>query len=229
VAVTYFGYCNSDGTPLAGSTDGNNDDTIVFWMAATAPGTGSLDVVEFNFFGHRRDAGNATLRMAIYDSAGTTLIKQSTTFVVSNGSPDAWQAGDTTLYPGILTGGTTYNLSFTIGSAAGINSTHAKLLGPTNLFAKLSTDYTGGYPAALPTTPDTNNAMYTFRIGTQPASVFLPDSWLSYSVMPPKPLRPWRDQGMVAHTQIPIADPRIPQGFPVHPSGYYRRTRLLSS
>jgi len=53
--------------------------------------------------------------------------------------------------------------------------------------------------------------------------------WLGYTAMPPPPPPHRLHQGMLAHTPIPIADPRIPQGFPVHSSGFYRRTRLLSS
>jgi hypothetical protein len=153
---TYFG-----GTP---GTQANNDSGYTAWGTYTCPGSGSQAVTVCGAYGHAISTTPVNLRIAIYDSAGTTLIAQSAAFTgVHNGGVNIWQYAPISA---TLTGGASYKLALSIGSAGWSCEAMTSSITDGNYEP---VDYTsGGFPASLPT-PDNQYYMYPLRIGVDAA------------------------------------------------------------
>ena len=162
MAVTYFGGCDSAGAPSG--TASNNDNGITFWRAYTCPGTGNQVVTLLESDIHTA-AGNTVLRLAIYNSAGTSLLAQGNSATITNTGADAWSGGAVS---GItLVGGTNYILAWTVAGVASGYSDHAD---DTRSYGSYKfAEYTGGFPASLPSA-DGSYLMYPIRCGVEPAA-----------------------------------------------------------
>lgn len=149
--ATYFGLCDSAGNP-SGAAAANTGGAETDWngtQAYTCPGSGSQTIVEIS--ADVKNVTNYNIRLAIYDTAGTTLIAQGTAAVAVSGAADSWQGhltqANITPNPASLTGGTNYLI---VVSASGDMQTNHALSGASGIGQFAAADETAGYPASLP-------------------------------------------------------------------------------
>src|SRR5260370_29470690 len=113
MATTYFGLCDSAGNPTGAAasntggaeTDWNDSGTV--W---TCPGSGTQVVQEIT--ADVKNVTNYNIRLAIFNTAGTTKIAEGTAAVAVTGAADSWQGhigqGNITPHPANLVVGTNY-------------------------------------------------------------------------------------------------------------------------
>ncbi len=167
MAVTYFGLCNSDGTPTDTGSDSTAGTPIIIWnnhssFPFTCPGAGTQNVVELSAMVHLV-SGTPHIRMAIYSTDYSTVVAQGTAEVTVSGASDSWQGHMTAASVGnaTLTGGTAYVLVY--GHDGDAASDHVK----TSAGYYNTTDKTGGYSGALPA--GSNGYIWPVRCGVEPA------------------------------------------------------------
>lgn len=175
--TAYFGAVDASGNPSG--TSSNNDVNVVFWRAYTCPGTGQKQVTALEAMMNYGTAVSP-LRMAIYDAAGTTLLAQGTAAWNPANATDTWEghvgAGNLSVNPLILDGGTDYIIALTFGSGlSGSACTHVD--GTRSAANHAAYDYTGGFPASLPAVQNTFSH-YAVRVTVEdsesPPSLLLP-------------------------------------------------------
>lgn len=164
--ATYFGLCDSAGNP-SGAAAANSGSAETDWNGTqtyTCPGSGSQTIVEMS--ADLKNVTNYNIRLAVYDTAGTTLIAQGTAAVAVSGAADSWQGhltqADITPNPATLTGGTNYLI---VVSASGDMQTNHALSG-SGQFAAV--DETAGYPASLPAGTG-SSVLFPVRVGVSAA------------------------------------------------------------
>ena len=180
MAITYFGVCNSDGTPLIANPNQDFDGSPFLYYngdAYVCPGSGNQVVQDLTVYCY----GNLDVRLGIYSSDGTTLIAEGTSAVTIIGSDDSvwrWQghigqanikaAG--TSNPAILVGGTSYKLA--VADNAGDPSPWIRIgmLGSGTPHYEISHNYISGMPSSI-TTYDYEYGNGEFmRVGVSPAA-----------------------------------------------------------
>jgi len=141
--AVFFGACDSAGNPT-GATTGNTGGAETDWNGTqtfTCPGSGSQTVQEISAFVKKNTAYN--IRLAIFDSAGTTLIAQGTAAVAVSGAADNWQGhlaqANITPNPATLTGGTNYKIAIT---SSGDTTSDHWITGASGIGLFVSTDFT---------------------------------------------------------------------------------------
>lgn len=179
MAVTYFGHCNSDGTLKTGETPaslgtgwtGVTARNAPAAYAFTCPGTGTQDVISLGHYVKYSTGTADHIRMAIYDTAGTTLIGQGSAEITVDNAAVAWRehtaftngAGDA-ITPQ-LAGGTAYMILVTYDGGV------TEPWGWTDWGAlygnRISADYTAGFPASLGAGV-ANDYLQTMRCGVEP-------------------------------------------------------------
>lgn len=164
--IGYFGDCNSAGT-VTHTGPQNSDSSVTFWTAFTCFGSGPQTSTEAGFYGHSGSAGGTNIRIAIYNSGGTSLIAQSNDFLLNqNSNNDYWS---NTSISANLTGGTSYIVALTV-SANGIITGNTD--GTTSTANWVAADYTqataspGTFPSSLPS-PGGAWYMYPVRVKVQ--------------------------------------------------------------
>lgn len=167
--MTYFG-CQT----------GSSLQYIGPWTAWTGvgyacPGSGLQNVIELSMNCYIY-SGSPTIRLAIYNSAGTTLIGQGSAAVTVTGASLTYQGHMTGAQCNNmqLTGGTTYLLVATIKTATQVAFGYdAAYPGGTTSYIQ-SGDYTGGFPGSI--TPTNTGSPYEnqIRCGVTPAAVMNP-------------------------------------------------------
>lgn len=163
--TVYFGTCDSAGNPT-GSTGNNDNGPQLWWASYVCPGSGNQTIVEAAVCAHQLNASPDVqgVRMAIYDSAGTTLITYSDKAILRNNTATAyWQACPNIV--GTLTGGTTYKVALTWDSAGnGIASIYCGGVN-SGSYASPGVEYTAStWPSSLPSSGG-NYYMYPVRVG----------------------------------------------------------------
>src|SRR5258708_5241735 len=168
MATTYFGLCDSAGNPT-GAAAGNTGGAETDWNGTqtyTCPGSGSQTIVEIS--ADLKNVTNYNVRLAIYNTAGMTLIAQGTAAVAVSGAADSWQGhigqANITPNPVTLTGGTNYLI---VVSASGDMQTDHAVTGASGVGVFASVDETAGYPANLPASSNTT-LLFPVRVGVQP-------------------------------------------------------------
>lgn len=164
--TTFFGACDAAGNPTGATstgtgsaeTDWNNTTTF------TCPGSGSQTVSEITAF--IKKVGAYNFRLAIFDTAQTTLIAQGTAAVAAAGAADNWQghvgAGNITPNPATLTGGTNYVLAIT--SNGDTESDHW-LTGASGTGRFVGTDFTAGFTNGSLGSPSAATLVPPVRVG----------------------------------------------------------------
>jgi len=168
MATTYFGLCDSAGNPT-GAAAANTGSAETDWNNATTytcPGSGTQVIQEIS--ADLKNVTNYNIRLAVYNTAGTTLIAQGTAAVAVTGATDSWQGHlvptSITPNPANLTGGTNYLI--VVSSSGDMQTNHATNGGGTDgSFA--SVDETGGYPASLPGS-SASSILFPVRVGVSP-------------------------------------------------------------
>lgn len=168
MAITYFGYTDESGS---GWDSGDSGYTI--WngnLVFTCPGTGLQNVEEISCY-LRLDSGSGNVRLAVYSLDGATKICEGSSEVAVVGA-GSWQghigAGNITPNPAQLTGGTSYKIAFTLDSNT-VGPKYATGATAGDFIYKTVSDYTGGFPAALPGSPSEFSVYFSLRCGVEPA------------------------------------------------------------
>lgn len=165
-STQYFG-----STTIAGASTDATENQITFFnqtQTFTCPGSGTMTIQELSAYCDL-GTGTGTIRLAIYNAAGTTLIAQGTAAVTVVAGP-SWQGHLTqasmTPNPATLTGGTNYTIAISIGGGFSNKPTLYVNGGAFNAGAFETNDYTTiGFPATLSYTNTT--AVFLVRCGVQ--------------------------------------------------------------
>jgi len=170
MANTYFGLCDSAGNPTK-STSGNTGAAETDWNNAitfTCPGTGTQVVQEIS--ADVKNVTNYNIRLAVFNTAGTTKFAEGTAAVAVTGATDSWQghmtAANITPNPANLTGGTNYVIAIT--SSGDTQSDHCSNVGGTDGNFNAS-DLTGGFGATLPSAT-ASSLVFPVRVGVVAAA-----------------------------------------------------------
>jgi hypothetical protein len=158
----YFGACDSAG--VASGSSLNSDNGICFWHTYTCPGSGSQTLQTLGAYCHKESGGNAYVRVGIYNSAGTTLIAQTSGMAITvNDSVDSWleEAVSAT-----LTGGTDYIIAWAAHPSVDVYCDHVDETRSDAAYKYI--DYSAGLPSSLPT-PDDDYYMYAVRAKVEAA------------------------------------------------------------
>lgn len=150
----YFGAC--DATGQASGSSGNSDAGYTFWHAYTCPGSGNVPLSRLEACVNGGNQSGVVVRLAIYDSAGTTRLAQTDPITLPAADGDDWQGGPVSL---VLTGGTDYVLAYTVGGSTAY-SDHCDETRSAGSYA--SVDYSTGFPSSLPA-PGGSYWMYPVR------------------------------------------------------------------
>lgn len=157
MAVVYFGHCNSDGTPKAAETPASLSSGWGSYLLRndpadypfTCPGSGTYNVVSLQAYSL---GASGNCRMAVYSSAGTTKVgEHNAEYAMSSASVGWFPAGTPALSPATpqLVGGTSYILVWTCDSNTPEPYGWTDW-GATYGASQSGYDYTGGFPASLP-------------------------------------------------------------------------------
>src|SRR5256885_12460690 len=132
--TTYFGLCDSAGNP-SNSTAGNTGAAETDWNQAiiyTCPGSGTQVIQEIT--ADLKNVTNYNIRLAVFDTAGTTKLAEGTAAVAVVGASDSWHGhigqANITPNPANLTGGTNYIIALT--SSGDSQTNHASNVGGTD-------------------------------------------------------------------------------------------------
>jgi len=158
----YFGACDSAG--VASGSSFNSDNGICFWHTYTCPGSGSQTLQTLGAYCHKESGGNAYVRVGIYNSAGTTLIAQTSGMAMTvDDTVDSWleEAVSAT-----LTGGTDYIIAWAAHSGVEVYCDHGDETRSAANYKFI--DYSAGLPSSLPT-PDNAYNMYAVRAKVEAA------------------------------------------------------------
>jgi len=155
--LTYFG-------DQADNTDDSGSPSITMWTLFTAPISGQIGELSAKLWNW---TGTTTVRLAVYDSTGTTLICQgSASVTVTGASPGSWfghlTQADMTPNTASLVGGTTYLLVFS-GTNLGLRYDSTTGDSPDTQFNLISYA-AGGFPVSLPSPTSAGNT-YSVRCG----------------------------------------------------------------
>jgi len=180
--TTYFGLCDAAGNPTS-ATAGNTGAAETDWNNAiifTCPGTGTQVVNEIS--ANLKNVTNYNIRLAIFNTAGTTKLAEGTAAVAIVGAADSWQGhigqANITPNPANLVGGTNYIIAIT--SSGDTQSNHCSNVGGTDGRFNAS-DLTAGFGASLPAGTDAP-LVFPVRAGVQaPVSGAVPPSQSSPS------------------------------------------------
>lgn len=165
MAVTYFGGCNSDGTPIGESTyTGGNGEMDWITAGYTCPGSGNQTVLDLKVYG-RNATGN--VRVGIY--SGTTLVCEgnakvaiaSNTWCGHTNTSLTWHNGYS-----YLTGGNTYIIA--VASDAGCQWLGTS--GAASGTSKYGSGSADGLPDPLPAGTNYTWSVLAFRCGVEPAA-----------------------------------------------------------
>lgn len=166
MTVTYFGACDAAGNPT-GATTGNTGSAETDWNGTqtfTCPGAGTQQIQEISAFLKRNTAYN--IRLAVFDSAGTTLLAQGTAAVAVAGAADNWQghlvAANITPNPANLTGGTNYKIAVT---SSGDTTSDHWITGASGIGQFVGTDFTAGFTNASLGSPSNATLVPAVRVG----------------------------------------------------------------
>ena len=165
--ATYFG--NQTG----GNEDhSSNQETDWLTSGFTCPGSGNQTIKELSL--HCYGDGSATVRIAVYNSAGTSLIAQGSSSFSPSGVSFSWQGhltqGSITPNPATLTGGATYLLVDSNSYNVGGTGFHFDFSTPGgNVMSYIVTDYSGGFPGSIAASGYQNES-FCIRCGVDPAS-----------------------------------------------------------
>ena len=165
--ATYFGLCDSSGNPTgaAGLNTGAAETDWNVNQIYTCPGSGTQVIQEITC--DCKNVTNYNIRLAVYNTAGTTLIAQGTAAVAVTGATDSWQGhigqANITPNPANLTGGTNYLI--VVSGSGDIQTNHA-VSGASGDGSFAAVDETGGYPASLPAGTATTG-LFPVRVGVR--------------------------------------------------------------
>ena len=169
----YFGACDSAG--VASGSGSNNDISLCFWHTYTCPGSGSQTLQTLGAYCHKESGGNSSVRVGIYNSAGTTLIAQTSGMVMTvDDTVDSWleEAVSAT-----LTGGTDYIIAWAAHPGVSVYCGHVD---ETRSYADLKAiDYSAGLPSSLPA-PDGAYRMYAVRAKVEAAGGAVDSNFFFY-------------------------------------------------
>jgi len=169
----YFGACDSAG--VASGSSINADNGVCFWHTYTCPGSGSQTLQTLGAYCHKEYGGNAYVRVGIYNSAGTTLIAQTSGMAITvNDTVDSWleEAVSAT-----LTGGTDYIIAWAAHPSVNIYCDHVD--GTRSSADYKVIDYSAGLPSSLPTSGGTY-AMYAVRAKVEAAGGAVDSNFFFY-------------------------------------------------
>lgn len=174
--VTYFGYCNSDGTLTGGAPSTDNPGASQGWwndtQVFTCPGTGNQDVQSMEIQCFSNGSATARVNIAVYSLNGLTRLAYGTADIGAAFTPTtfAWQGYTSPAQitqSAALVGGTTYKLyaQSVIGTD---NITLGYYSGAANATG-YHTSATTGAPSAIPSKDANYSLQYPLiRIGVQP-------------------------------------------------------------
>jgi len=150
----FFGACDNTGAPSGSNS--NEDASIFFWHTYTCPGSGTQHLSSLEALVHSKGATGITIRVAIYDAAGTTLLAQTGNVTVPKDAGDSWVGEAVSLD---LAGGTDYILAY--AATAGTACSH--FVDQTRSQANYrGANYSAGCPSSVGT-PDSTFYMYPPR------------------------------------------------------------------
>ena len=178
MAVTYFGTCNSSGVTNFSTADDSGGWT---WTCHTGssfacPGSGNQTVKELSTI-VSINSGTPHVRLVLYDSLGNMVCQGSAEVVVTAGyswqghmtasalTPAGGSAGD----PVTITGGSQYRIGVS-RDASGVLATYKSGTVTNGDIDYGATDYTGGWPATIPTGTDYTVLLTSIRCGVEPAA-----------------------------------------------------------
>ena len=147
--------------------------SLAVWNAGytcTCPGIGDQIIKELSVFA---EGTSCNIRCAIYSSDGTTKIAEGSGEVPLSTTPFAWYGHGPGLYNAlspsapVITGGQNYILCV---SCDGTTYAYGIDAGSSGAFKYSTNDYTGGWPASLPSGGNPGNYNFCIRCGVDAAA-----------------------------------------------------------